>query len=75
MTMRPSKEDIDSNEFEQVEGADEGRRLLLDAEATMDGGSEAVHRLAHAADPLADHENRAPEGPLVCPWCCQIRPR
>ena len=41
--------------------------LLLDAEAALDGGSEAVHGLPRAADPLADREDRAPEGPHAAP--------
>ena len=59
----------------EVEGADGGRRLLLDAEAAMDGGSEAVHSLARAADPVADRENQALEGPHGCPWCCSTPAR
>jgi hypothetical protein len=51
------------------EGRQEGRiiTLLLDAEAALEGGSEAVHGLPRAADPLAHREDRAPEGPHVAP--------
>jgi hypothetical protein len=38
------------------------RTLLLDAEAALEGGSEAVHGLPRAADPLAHREDRAPQG-------------
>lgn len=37
--------------------------VLLGAEAALDGGSEAVHGLPGAADPLAHRVDRAPEGP------------
>ncbi len=40
--------------------------LLLDAEAALDGGSEAVHGLPRAADPLPHRVDRAPEGPHAC---------
>lgn len=43
--------------------------LLLDAEAALEGGSEAVHGLPRAADPLSHREDRAPEGPHASPWC------
>jgi hypothetical protein len=39
--------------------------LLLSVEAALDGGSNAVHDLPRAADPLAHHEDHAPEGPHV----------
>jgi hypothetical protein len=41
--------------------------MLLGAEAALDGGSDAVHDLPRAADPLAHREDHAPEGPHVSP--------
>jgi hypothetical protein len=60
------------------DGAGGGRRmrtLLLDAEAALEGGSEAVHGLPRAADPLAHREDRAPQGPHASRWrCCTPAP-
>jgi len=44
-------------------------KLLLVAEAALDGGSKAVHGLACAADPLADREDHTPKGRHTSPWC------
>jgi hypothetical protein len=55
-----------------ADGAGGGRRmrtLLLDTEASLEGGSEAVHGLPHVADPLAHREDRAPQGPHASRWC------
>jgi hypothetical protein len=40
------------------------RTLLLDVEAALEGGSEAVHGLPHVADPLATVKIARPRVPM-----------